>query len=295
MSTHTMRTIKRIIVFPLFLITWVSLMATPVADSFVHKDVSGLYFRCDPNTMTATLIPTQEKNAKKYRMENIVVPKSVVIEKGTISTDGTSQDNLVFTVIALEDNALKGAIAYSITFEEPSSITTFGERALYDVWVSGTLVLPSSLRLIKKEAVYVVVGSSAADYISKLVLPSSLDSLCVSAIVLDRLQELQFLGVTPPRCEVLREGIGAYNPWTAATARTSPDVKVTYPNEAYDAYRQCFGIGDYFTAFAEPETPTEVDETDVSSSADTPRKVIQDGKMVIIFGTCRYNLFGQGL
>ena len=81
------------------------------AQSFVHKDASGLYFRCDPNTMTAALIATQQKNAKKYRMESIVVPATVTVEQGTISTGGTSQDEMVFTVTEVEANALKDATA----------------------------------------------------------------------------------------------------------------------------------------------------------------------------------------
>ena len=271
------------------------------AQSFVHKDASGLYFRCDPNTMTAALIATQQKNAKKYRMESIVVPATVTVEQGTISTGGTSQDEMVFTVTEVEANALKDATAYSITFAEPSSITTFGERALYNVWVSGTLTLPSSLREIKREAIYVVVGKNAADYISRLVLPASLDSLCVSAIVLDRLEELVFTGTVPPRCEVLRQTTGAYNPWTAADACTDADVKVTYPEEAYDAYQKCFGIGNYFAAFKteDPETPTGIGETDVlsgarsSSPASNVRKVLQGGRVVIIRDNRAYNLFGQ--
>ena len=268
------------------------------AESFVHKDASGLYFRCDPNTMTAALIATQQKNAKKYRMESIVVPATVTVEQGTISTGGTSQDEMVFTVTEVEANALKDATAYSITFAEPSSITTLGERALYNVWVSGTLTLPSSLREIKREAIYVVVGKNAADYISQLVLPASLDSLCVSAIVLDRLEELVFTGTVPPRCEVLRQTTGAYNPWTAADACTDANVKVTYPEEAYDAYQKCFGIGNYFAVFKmeDPETPTAAEQVMdgmKTSSVSTARKVIQNGRVTIIRGGRTYSLFGQ--
>lgn len=292
-----MRNIHQTIVCFLLAISAMSVSA----QSFVHKDASGLYFRCDPNTMTAALIATQQKNAKKYRMESIVVPATVTVEQGTISTGGTSQDEMVFTVTEVEANALKDATAYSITFAEPSSITTFGERALYNVWVSGTLTLPSSLCEIKREAIYVVVGKNAADYISRLVLPASLDSLCVSAIVLDRLEELVFTGTVPPRCEVLRQTTGAYNPWTAADACTDADVKVTYPEEAYDAYQKCFGIGNYFAAFKteDPETPTGIGETDVlsgarsSSPASNVRKVLQGGRVVIIRDNRAYNLFGQ--
>ncbi len=294
-----MRTILRNISISLLLLLTVSAAGRAQSETFVYKDASGLFFRCDPDTKTAALIATQEKNAKKYRLESIVVPATVSVEEGTISTGGTSQGVQVYTVTAVDDNALRGATAYRITFAEPSSIVTLGERALYDVWASGTLTLPSSLRLIKKEAVCVVVGKDAADYISKLVLPASLDSLCVSAIVLDRLQELVFTGAVPPCCEVLREGLGAYNPWTAADACTSPDVKVTYPEEAYDAYQQRFGIGDYFTCFKqEPETPTGVEtirEAEGSSEDSVARKVIQGGRVTIIRGTRTYNLFGQGL
>lgn len=297
-----MRNVIRDIVFGLLLVGAASASAKPKEESFVHKDASGLFFRCDPDTKTAVLIATQEKNQKKYRMEHIVVPATVTVEEGNISTGGTSQSEQVYTVTEVDDNALKGATAYTITFAEPSSIVTLGERALYDVWASGTLTLPSSLRLIKREALYVVVGSTAADYISRLVLPASLDSLCVSAIVLDRLQELVFTGAEPPRCEVLRQITGARNPWTAEDAATSPDVKVTYPESAYDAYQKRFGIGDYFTCFKkeEPETPTGIEETlGARSSSPAPedsaaRKVLQNGRVTIIRGTRTYSLFGQG-
>ena len=282
----------------ILLLATVVVTGKPLSDIFVYKDASGLYFRCNSDTKQAVLISTQEKNAKKYRMTNIVVPATITVDEGTISSGGTSQVEQVYTVTELDDDALKSATAYSITFEEPSSITTFGERALYDVWVSGTLTLPSSLRLMKREALYVVVGKNAADFISKLVLPASLDSLCVSAIVLDRLEELEFKGATPPRCEVLRQAMGAYNPWTAADACTDSEVKVTYPDGAFAAYQKCFGIGNYFAAFksSDPETPTAVEETsrEKSDSSDAgAHKAIVNGRVMIIRGGRTYSLFGQ--
>lgn len=300
-----MRTFLRDILAVLLLLGVAGVSAKPKEEPFVYKDANGLYFRCNPDTKTASLIATQEKNTKKYRMEHIVVPAAITVEEGTISTGGTSQGGQIYTVTEVDDNALKGATAYSITFAEPSSIVTLGERALYDVWASGTLTLPSSLRLMKREALYVVVGKTAADYISKLVLPASLDSLCVSAVVLDRLQELVFEGTVPPRCEVLRGGLGAYNPWTAEDACTEASVKVTCPKEAEESYRQQFGIGNYFTCFKkdDPETPTGVEEIEdavvkrssPASEDSVVRKVMQNGRVVIIRSNRTYNLFGQGL
>ena len=300
-----MQSMQRGFLISILLLTTVVVTGKPLSDIFVYKDASGLYFRCNSDTKQAVLIPTQEKNAKKYRMEHIGVPTTVTVEEGNISTGGTSQSEQVYTVTEVDDNALKGATAYSITFAEPSSIVTLGERALYDVWASGTLTLPSSLRLMKREALYVVVGKNAADYISKLVLPASLDSLCVSAVVLDRLQELVFEGTVPPRCEVLRDGLGAYNPWTAEDAATSPDVMVTYPESAFDAYKKRFGIGDYFTCFKkdDPETPTGVEviedavvkRSSPASEDSVVRKVMQNGRVVIIRSNRTYNLFGQGM
>lgn len=293
-----MQSMQRGFLISILLLATVVVTGKPLSDIFVYKDASGLYFRCNSDTKQAVLIPTQEKNAKKYRMTNIVVPATITVDEGTISSGGTSQVEQVYTVTELDDNALKSATAYSIAFEEPSSIATFGERALYDVWVSGTLTLPSSLRLMKREALYVVVGKNAADFISKLVLPASLDSLCVSAIVLDRLEELEFKGATPPRCEVLRQAMGAYNPWTAADACTDSEVKVTYPDGAFAAYQKCFGIGNYFAEFksSDPETPSAVEETsrEKSDSSDAgAHKAIVNGRVMIIRGGRTYSLFGQ--
>lgn len=293
-----MQSMQRGFLISILLLATVVVTGKPLSDIFVYKDASGLYFRCNSDTKQAVLIPTQEKNAKKYRMTNIVVPATITVDEGTISSGGTSQVEQVYTVTELDDNALKSATAYSIAFEEPSSIATFGERALYDVWVSGTLTLPSSLRLMKREALYVVVGKNAADFISKLVLPASLDSLCVSAIVLDRLEELEFKGATPPRCEVLRQAMGAYNPWTAADACTDSEVKVTYPDGAFVAYQKCFGIGNYFVEFksSDPETPSAVEETsrEKSDSSDAgAHKAIVNGRVMIIRGGRTYSLFGQ--
>lgn len=293
-----MQSMQRGFLISILLLATVVVTGKPLSDIFVYKDASGLYFRCNSDTKQAVLIPTQEKNAKKYRMTNIVVPATITVDEGTISSGGTSQVEQVYTVTELDDNALKSATAYSIAFEEPSSIATFGERALYDVWVSGTLTLPSSLRLMKREALYVVVGKNAADFISKLVLPASLDTLCVSAIVLDRLEELEFKGATPPRCEVLRQAMGAYNPWTAADACTDSEVKVTYPDGAFAAYQKCFGIGNYFAEFksSDPETPSAVEETsrEKSDSSDAgAHKAIVNGRVMIIRGGRTYSLFGQ--
>ena len=84
---------------------------------------------------------------------------------------------------------------------------------------------------------------------------------------------------------------------SSTTGNATPaDIAVEYPEGCKDIYKERAGIGDYFTVFAEPETPTGVEETlGARSSAGAARKVMRNGRVTIIRGTRTYSLFGQGL
>ena len=267
----------------------------PMAAQTFTCDVDQLWYSCDPATREATVITCQNaKTGYVYEQANVFVPATITVSGASMGGDSSSESENTYTVTEIGEGALEGAWAQTLAFGKGSQVRIIRRRGLYGLGIK-TLELPASLRVIEEEGLYIRSSQKTQSFIATLVLPAGLDSLGLSSIVLNRLQKLRFLGMTPPKCATA-EG-DARNPWTAADNATPEDITVEYPEGCRDLYKERAGIGDYFTAFAEPETPTGVEDTDAEtrSSAGAARKVMQGGRVTIIRGTRSYNLFGQGL
>lgn len=259
-------------------------------------DVDQLWYSCDPATREATVIAC--KNAQSdyvYDQANIYIPATITVGGASFGGGSGSESENVYTVTEIGESAFEGSWAQTFVFDTESQVRVIRRRGLYGIGIN-TLVLPASLRVIEEQGLCIRSPQIAQSFISTLVLPAGLDSLGLGAVALNRLKTLRFLGMTPPKCAVA-EG-DARNPWTTTGNATPADIAVEYPEGCKDIYKERAGIGDYFTVFSEPETPTGVEEPDTSgirSSAESARKVLQGGRVVIIRGTRIYNLFGQGM
>lgn len=281
-----------LVLIVLFLLVFVS----PLAAQTFTCDVDGLYYRCDKQTREAVVIACQnEETGNVYQEANIFIPTTITVGGANYGGGSGTESENTYTVTEIGEQAFEGSWAQTFTFDKGSQVRIIRRRGLYGIKIK-TLDLPESLRVIEEEGLYIRSSQIAKSYIAMLVLPAGLDSLGLSSIVLNRLQKIRFLGMTPPKCATA-EG-DARNPWTAADNATPEDIAVEYPEGCRDIYKDCAGIGDYFTAFAESETPTGIEETlgaRTSSSAESVRKVMHNGRVVIIRGTRTYSLFGQGL
>ena len=280
---------------PLFLLAMLSFVLPMAAQTFTC-DVDQLWYSCDPATREATVITCQNaKTGYVYEQANVFIPATITVGGANYGGGSGSESENVYTVTEIGESAFEGSWIQTLSFDPESKVRVIRRRGLYGVGIK-TLDLPASLRVIEEQGLYISSSKIAKSFISTLVLPAGLDSLGLSAIVLNKLQKLRFLGMTPPKCAIA-EG-DARNPWTSAGVVTPADIVVEYPEGCKDIYKERAGIGDYFTVFSEPETPTGVEEPDTSgirSSSESARKVLQGGRVVIIRGTRSYNLFGQGL
>ena len=275
----------------LLLLSFMSLSA----QTFTY-DADGLYYSCDPATHEAVVIACKSaKTDYVYEQANVFVPATITVSGASIGGGSGSESANVYTVTEIGESAFEGSWAQTFAFDNESKVRVIRRRGLYGLGIK-TIVLPASLRVIEEQGLCIRSSQKTQSFISTLILPAGLDSLGLGAVALNRLQTLRFLGMTPPKC-ALADG-NARNPWTADGNATPADIVVEYPEGCKDIYKERAGIGDYFTAFAEPETPTGVEEPDTSgirSSAESARKVLQGGRVVIIRGTRSYNLFGQGM
>ena len=263
------------------------------ADTFTYKDTQGLYYLCDDVAREAVLVACQDaEEGYVYTQDAIVIPSTLTINNSSIGDEGSSQEDRIYKVIEIGENALKDSWAFTITFSENSNIRVIRRRGLYGIGCSGTFELPASLKAIEEEGLYVKSSAKAKQYISELVLPEGLESLAVSSIVLNRLQTLRFLGTVPPVCATADDAT-AYNPWTATVA-TPADVELTVPEGSMDAYYYQAGIGDYFTAFTgyvPQTTPTGIVEVQ-SLPTDCPRKMSIRGQVLVVSDGHKYNILG---
>jgi hypothetical protein len=244
--------------------------------------------------MEAVVISCQDKTAGYiYQQNAILIPATVVVSSGSIGGGGGSETEKVFAVTEIGEEALKGAWAFAITFDDKSNLRVIRKRGMYSISsVSGTLTLPASLRVIEEEGLYVKSSAKAKNFISTLVLPAGLDSLGKSAIVLNKLQTLQFLGTTPPKCHYTESS----NPWAGTDAATPDNITVTYPEGAYAAYNNRKGIGTYFTSFTGPdETPTGIDRYAgiLPAGEDGAMKIVRNGQVLILRDGRFYTMLGR--
>ncbi len=260
-----------------------------VAQTFTYKDEAGLYYLCDEGTLEAVLIASRDASmGYTYTQSALTVPATVTVSTGSIGSGGGSESSRVYKVTEIGEAALKDAWAFTITFADNCNLRVIRRQGLYGISVSGTFAMPESLQMMEEEALYVKSPAKAKSFISTLILPASLDSLGKSAIVLNKLQTLQFLGTTPPKCHYTESS----NPWMAEENATPDNITVTYPEGAYAAYNNCYGIGNYFTSFTGPETPTGMENMQGADRATT-MKVMRNGQVLIVRDGRCYTLLGQ--
>lgn len=260
-------------------------------------DVDQLWYSCDPATREATVIAC--KNAQTdyvYEQANIYIPATINVGGASFGGGSGSESENVYTVTEIGESAFEGSWAQTLTFDTESKVRVIRRRGLYGIGIK-TLVLPASLRVIEEQGLCIRSSQKAKSFISTLVLPAGLDSLGLGAVALNKLQKLRFLGMTPPKCAVA-EG-EARNPWTTDGNATPADIAVEYPEGCKDVYKEHAGIGDYFTAFAEPETPTGVEDTDAETlgarSSSPSTKTLLNGRVLIQRDGQTYTLLGNPL
>ncbi|MBO7502567.1 MAG: leucine-rich repeat protein [Paludibacteraceae bacterium] len=232
-----------------------------VSSSLLRCD--GLFYDCNISTQFAELAPSQTPKGI-YTTTEIVIPTTINVSIGGGQTgSGMQQGEVTYTVISIGAQAFAGATATSITFAEPSNIATIRTQAFSN--------MPN---------------------LTKLVLPASLTTLELSSIILPGLTEIEFLGATPPACELSDADNGAYNPWTTLEASTSPDITITVPEGALAAYQDAPGFGDYFTCLRRDPGPG-TGCSDIQADMPRVQKIMRNGRICILRDGTYYDLQGQ--
>ena len=204
---------------------------------------NGLYFELNNETQTATLI--RLNTSWKYEIEDIVIPVSV------------TQEEREYPVVALGQGALRNTTAKTITFAEGSKVAELGMQAFQAAVNVQELELPEGIKLIPTTAIHNATASNPMQ-MKKLVLPASVDSLCVMAMALPQLETLEFKGAVPPSIATKETATWTQNPWQISTTHvcnTNKEAVVIVPKGALEAYKNTAWIGDYFTTIVEKEDP----------------------------------------
>ena len=234
---------------------------TQAISSILRKD--GLFYDCNLSTQFAELAPSQTPKGI-YTTSEIFIPSTIQVSTGGGQTgSGMQQGEVTYTITSIGAQAFAGATTTSIVFANPSNIATIKTKAFSD--------MPN---------------------LTKLVLPASLRTLELSSIILPGLTEIEFLGTTPPACELSDADNGAYNPWTTLEASTSPDITIKVPEGALAAYQDAPGLGDYFTSLhREPEPGTGCE--DIQTDTQRVQKTMRNGRIYILRDGKCYDLQGQ--
>lgn len=228
-----------------------------------HEDeATGIAYWCDDikgEAEVADWYDEEEGVYEYYSQAELTVPQTFVLTYGGASMGGEgSGSSKTYKVTALGEYAFRKAAASRLTFAEPSNVKTIKAFALYMMAnLKGTLVLPEGLEKIEHDA----IGGTGMPT-KKLVLPSTLSELGLSAVVLTAADTLEFLGDVPPVCTTAESG-DAINPWTSAAGETSKDIVVIVPDGKRAAYMAQEGLGDWFTNVREKSgNTTGVAETE---------------------------------
>ena len=257
------------------------------ADTFTYKDADGLYYLCNEETLEAVLIASQSADDDYVYTDDVIhIPATVTVSGSSLGSGGGSESSRVYKVTEIGEAALKDCWAFTITFGSNSNLRIIRKQGLYGISVSGTFTLPEGLQVIEEEGLYVKSPNSAIQFVSTLVIPASLDTLGKSAIVLNKLQTLQFLGITPPKCHYTDDS----NPWTGTDTATPKDVQIQIPTGTDDAYGNRKGIGNYFSFF--PETPTGTEEIARGADGSSAIKVLLNGRVLILRDGRFYTMLG---
>ena len=250
---------KKYVILSVMVLAATIVAAKPLATQ--SSLVDSLFYDFDDNSLTAVVTVSDfwntghKKKLGYYPQQTIIIPASVGKE---IIPLGGSPYIGDFSVVEIGVSAFAKAKATSVEFAAPSNVTTIGTLAF----------------------------SQMTNMSGKLTLPASLTHLAVSAILLPNITEIEFLGDTPPTCEIS----GDYTPWTSATSATPKDIKITVPDGAEANYKAAAGIGDYFDCFSK-ETPTALDNMRKAVAPAT--KSLRNGMLIIERNGHRYTPLGH--
>ncbi|MBQ4508248.1 MAG: hypothetical protein II970_05075 [Paludibacteraceae bacterium] len=218
-----------------------------------------LYYRYNS---CANAIVAPRKSGTYYKQ--LVIPANAVYVQSTISDQDPLQGKTLLPVIEIDTAALVGATSPSLTFETPSNLRIIRKQGISSMPnIAGTLELPEGLELIETEGVS-NIGTETAP-LTKLIVPSTIDSLSLSSVLLDRLTVIEFKGATPPRCAVS----ASLSPFSSTSLSTPAAVTVIVPDGSFDAYSDALGIGSYFDCF--PKRLTVSSSAHGSATSDKPR------------------------
>ena len=214
----------------------------------INSENSYLYCRYNSCTMTADIVQRNVATKPYYDRGDILIPRTFSIPNAVIGENGSSNSSLTYTVVAIDEGAFINCTASSFAFTLPSNIQVIRRQALSEMNnMTGELALPEGLTLIEEKGIYTGFTS--------LVIPSTVDSLSISAILLEKVERIEFLGSVPPRCAV----DGDLTPWNTEDVFTPKDVTIVVPDGSFTAYQDQKGIGDYFTCFKK-DTPSALNE-----------------------------------
>ena len=200
--------------------------------------VDGLYYQLSDD-QTATLI--RYSTSSKYEIDNIVIPVSV------------SKDEVSYPVVALGQGALRNTTASTIVFAEGSQVKELGMQAFQGAVNVQELELPEGIKVIPTTCIH-NASAAAPMTLKKLILPASVDSLCVMAFALPQLDTLIFKGTVPPSIATKVTATWTQNPWQISTTHannTDTTAVVIVPFGTKEAYQHTPWIGDYFTTIQE--------------------------------------------
>lgn len=197
-----------------------------------HEDKNtGIAYWCDNSKGEAEVADWYDESEgvyEYYSQAELTVPADFILYYGGASLDGNGGGgSKTYKVTALGEYAFRNAAASKLSFEEPSNVETIRSYALY--------MMPN----LK----------------GRLVLPSSLSKLELSAVVLTCIDTLEFLGDVPPVCVTAESG-DAVNPWTSAAGETDRNTVIIVPDGRLAAYMAQKGIGDWFTSVREKSGST---------------------------------------
>ena len=246
---------KKLALLTMLVLSSLSLYSVPMATS---TRWDSLFYLTDVTQKEALVTKSSflKKNSPIPYPQPIIKIPSYMVVTGYMD-DPNRKDTL--DVVGIESKAFVKAQATSVVFTEPSNVTTIGTLAF----------------------------SSMSNMTGKLVLPASLTNLSVSSILLPNITEIEFLGTTPPMCEI----VDTYNPWTSASNGITPNtIKVTVPEGTWSTYKEAIGIGDYFTCF-QGETPTGV--TELENAPAKACKVMRNGQLLIQKAEVLYTAEGK--
>ena len=224
---------------------WIGDYFTVIVDA--HKDtilVDGLYYEMNNETQTASLIQAQN-DAKKYEAESYVIPATV------------SEGNREYPVVTLARKAFNNSTAKSITFAEGSNVKEIASQSFQAAVELLSLELPEGVTLIPTSGIHNSTATNPMK-MKKLVLPASIDSLCVISIALPQLDTLEFKGAVPPSIATKVTATWTQNPWQISATHacnTNKEAVVIVPKGSLASYQNTAWIGDFFTTIVEKEDP----------------------------------------